>query len=111
MIPRPPGTTRTDTLFPYTTLFRSRDGAKLAASNMRITGPPDPVRGVAGALFRIGIAWGGRGNLLRSAHDTGTELAASRTTVPPILPPFPLRFAPLQRRQKDRKSTRLNSSH
>src|SRR3546814_6090632 len=64
-----------------------------------ISGPPDPVRGVAEALFRIGIAWGGRGNLLRSAHDTGTELAASRTTVPPILPPFPLRFAPLQRRQ------------
>src|SRR3546814_5265171 len=82
-----------------------RDGAKLAASNMRITGPPDPVRGVAEALFRIGIAWGGRGNLLRSAHDTGTELAASRTTVPPILPPFPLRFAPLQRRQRSEEHT------
>src|SRR3546814_17646953 len=25
MIPRPPRSTRTDTLFPYTTLFRSRD--------------------------------------------------------------------------------------
>src|SRR3546814_11186375 len=72
-----------------------RDGAKLAASNMRITGPPDTVRGVAEALFRIGIAWGGRGNQLRSAHDTGTTLAPSRTTVPPILPPFPPRFAHL----------------
>src|SRR3546814_16814982 len=27
MIRRPPRSTRTDTLFPYTTLFRSRDGA------------------------------------------------------------------------------------
>src|SRR3546814_6861487 len=27
MIPRPPRTTRTDTLFPYTTLFRSTPGA------------------------------------------------------------------------------------
>src|SRR3546814_10556964 len=27
MIPRPPRSTRTDTLFPYTTLFRSRRGA------------------------------------------------------------------------------------
>src|SRR3546814_4646323 len=26
MIPRPPRSTRTDTLFPYTTLFRSQDG-------------------------------------------------------------------------------------
>src|SRR3546814_7878767 len=32
MIRRPPRSTRTDTLFPYTTLFRSGDGeAKLAA--------------------------------------------------------------------------------
>src|SRR3546814_7003453 len=28
MIRRPPRSTRTDTLFPYTTLFRSREGAK-----------------------------------------------------------------------------------
>src|SRR3546814_10668235 len=27
MIPRPPWSTRTDTLFPYTTLFRSKHGA------------------------------------------------------------------------------------
>src|SRR3546814_5501831 len=29
MIRRPPRSTRTDTLFPYTTLFRSRGGARL----------------------------------------------------------------------------------
>src|SRR3546814_1347031 len=31
MIPRPPRTTRTDTLFPYTTLFRSQSDAYTAA--------------------------------------------------------------------------------
>src|SRR3546814_3353063 len=30
MIPRPPRSTRTDTLFPYTTLFRSVDGKRQA---------------------------------------------------------------------------------
>src|SRR3546814_12560367 len=30
MIRRPPGSTRTDTLFPYTTLFRSHNAAPLA---------------------------------------------------------------------------------
>src|SRR3546814_8174948 len=29
MIRRPPRSTRTDTLFPYTTLFRSRDGGEI----------------------------------------------------------------------------------
>src|SRR3546814_2908494 len=32
MIRRPPRSTRTDTLFPYTTLFRSRTGADVVAS-------------------------------------------------------------------------------
>src|SRR3546814_582947 len=37
MLRRPPGATRTDTLFPYTTLFRSPDGGGLALH-------PGPVR-------------------------------------------------------------------
>src|SRR3546814_7482646 len=35
MIRRPPRSTRTDTLFPYTTLFRSKGGAWLAAPSVR----------------------------------------------------------------------------
>src|SRR3546814_13874819 len=35
MIRRPPGSTRTDTLFPYTTLFRSRRALDEAASGCR----------------------------------------------------------------------------
>src|SRR3546814_1056478 len=35
MIRRPPRTTRTDTLFPYTTLFRSRNGQSAAEHDMK----------------------------------------------------------------------------
>src|SRR3546814_2439716 len=35
MIRRPPRSTRTDTLFPYTTLFRSRAGDAAAARSLR----------------------------------------------------------------------------
>src|SRR3546814_8849893 len=38
MIRRPPRSTRTDTLFPYTTLFRSHP--KVRASNYRPSAPP-----------------------------------------------------------------------
>src|SRR3546814_13229146 len=36
MIRRPPRSTRTDTLFPYTTLFRSRRSAPTCASSRRL---------------------------------------------------------------------------
>src|SRR3546814_20493277 len=35
MIPRPPRSTRTDTLFPYTTLFRSRTARTVAVGAIR----------------------------------------------------------------------------
>src|SRR3546814_5717081 len=35
MIRRPPGSTRTDTRFPYTTLFRSRDPALIGRLRLR----------------------------------------------------------------------------
>src|SRR3546814_19388419 len=44
MIPRPPRSTRTDTLFPYTTLFRSgpdtkwRNGPRTALAHARLSG-------------------------------------------------------------------------
>src|SRR3546814_2052173 len=64
MIRRPPRSTRTDTLFPYTTLFRSRsncgvpmpdekqDGRKLQVANAR---PEDSGRGLA-RLSRMTMA-------------------------------------------------------
>src|SRR3546814_13608701 len=47
MIRRPPRSTRTDTLFPYTTLFRSRHGPEPAAVRV-----PEPRRGGAGRRQR-----------------------------------------------------------
>src|SRR3546814_19635256 len=35
MLRRPPGSTRTDTLFPYTTLFRSPDGDTVSLSSLK----------------------------------------------------------------------------
>src|SRR3546814_19761361 len=42
MIRRPPRSTRTDTLFPYTTLFRSADYAAMGADFMTIADLDDP---------------------------------------------------------------------
>src|SRR3546814_9736427 len=54
MIRRPPGSTRTDTLFPYTTLFRSDPGA----CRPRAAGPPARPPGGRDRLER-GRAGGG----------------------------------------------------
>src|SRR3546814_3646210 len=42
MIRRPPRSTRTDTLFPYTTLFRSRPAGPGVAAALATTRPHDP---------------------------------------------------------------------
>src|SRR3712207_7152181 len=80
MIRRPPRST----LFPYTTLFRSAEGARRAR----------PV-GAAGGHARAGGAVG-RGAARRGVHSAGAA-----------------RHRPVGRRAggADRKSTRLNSSH
>src|SRR3546814_19593015 len=100
MIRRPPRSTRTDTLFPYTTLFRSvaqyRD-ARLAGdedeTGKRVPRSNNTVRlelALLGHLFTIAIKEWGIGlpfnpvsNIRRPAPGAG----------------------------RDRKSTRLNSSH
>src|SRR3546814_12863705 len=100
MIRRPPRSTRTDTLFPYTTLFRSSEGAAdgrrpgedpPSLRNCPRTcdgGPDDPIS--------LRHAWRGKarqtavgGGSVRSADDKACD----------DLPAL------------DRKSTRLNSSH
>src|SRR3546814_12097773 len=90
MIRRPPRSTRTDTLFPYTTLFRSEAGGRSAA----------PSSGLAAGCLQAT-----RANGRASARATARELRAkgvrtiglSRTVVGALW--------------ADRKSTRLNSSH
>src|SRR3546814_17438599 len=82
MIRRPPGSTRTDTLFPYTTLFRSA----IIASQAVITGAYSMTQQAVqlGLFPRIDIR-------------RTSETQAGQIFVPWV--------------NKDRKSTRLNSSH
>src|SRR3546814_14246609 len=98
MLRRPPRYTRTDTLFPYTTLFRSvnlpRDNKMAAPRYQDITGNKVALLSSTdgGALVRV-IAGDIAGHA--GPGSTYTPIALSHTTVAP----------------GDRKSTRLNSSH
>src|SRR3546814_12296701 len=97
MIRRPPRSTRTDTLVPYTTLVRSRSRADneyrlcfwYAAADRRCTD-------VFGVGARIGDC-GEPGRNRRELSDTKL--------------PYDRRTRRLARNDPDRKSTRLNSSH
>src|SRR3546814_15967447 len=84
MIPQPPRSTRTDTLFPYTTLFRSEG-----------LGPP--------ALRR-------RRPYLHRPHRQRPS-AEARPVPPALARGCPDGGETPPRREGDRKSTRLNSSH
>src|SRR3546814_3904091 len=63
MIRRPPRATRTDTLFPYTTLFRSECGGgrrallprrrRVSASCAGLGRPPDPARRVPDRVYAL----------------------------------------------------------
>src|SRR3546814_20775972 len=90
MIRRPPRSTRTDTLFPYTTLFRS--GRHLSRRR----------RGIA-ALARGRASPGGVFVRIGGGAETAVRQYRSRRPVPPVRWLF--------RYRGDRKSTRLNSSH
>src|SRR3546814_14416468 len=109
MIRRPPRSTRTDTLFPYTPLFRSvRLGARLVhdrleprfdllvAVRIRVR---DVVRNIADR-GRLAVQAGNRGlHRTTDRHNTASWLeirfGQNRASGVPV----------------DRKSTRLNSSH
>src|SRR3546814_14077010 len=100
MFRRPPRSTRTDTLFPYTTLFRSD----------RITFA-DPIRNESYSAFAqftyhlpflegVSVTAGGRQN-----HDR-RELTTRNLTSTGVCRLLDSNSVPL-----DRKSTRLNSRH
>src|SRR3546814_3814841 len=66
MIRRPPRSTRTDTLFPYTTLFRSALQQGAGAPHVRHSGAGQVRDGVSGLVAGVG-----------SRHD-GAELGVRR---------------------------------
>src|SRR3546814_19357838 len=82
MIRRPPRSTRTDTLFPYTTLFRSIDGQQDAGDVAR-HGARQEDRGIAAfpidALAPQRNQPAHRVDLLRAAPLPGSRLDRTRT--------------------------------
>src|SRR3546814_1370545 len=114
MIRRPPRSTRTDTLFPYTTLFRSLGftvgslligcaaGAFFAGRLADLMGRRN-VMLIAAALFVVGALIQGLTSvhaLFVAARFAG-GMAVGAASV----------LSPLYISEVDRKSTRLNSSH
>src|SRR3546814_13143371 len=55
MIRRPPRSTRTDTLFPYTTLFRSADGLMLLPPMVYVPKPHELAAHFRGVAERTGL--------------------------------------------------------
>src|SRR3546814_13786527 len=90
MIRRPPRSTLTDTLFPYTTLFRSDGGHGIR--EQRQDGQRDVVEGQAGRDVEF-----------HEAQVYGQAVEAAQAVVPA--------GDRVPAKGKDRKSTRLNSSH
>src|SRR3546814_3185094 len=110
MIRRPPRSTRTDTLFPYTTLFRSHGSFRSAAAALDIS-QSTVTRRVQLLERRLGVA------LFERSRSGARPTAAGALFIREAA------FGAEQLRQaiaevtaglrggKDRKSTRLNSSH
>src|SRR3546814_13106597 len=92
MIRRPPRSTRTDTLFPYTTLFRSNLDVVRLRGNARIV--EGGRRSLAGEYFE---------------YDLKTDKVSRGGPVRISI--LPSKSKPDDAEAGDRKSTRLNSSH
>src|SRR3546814_8288126 len=121
MIRRPPRSTRTDTLFPYTTLFRSlavaeimrRAGVPAGVVNVVNSSDPGPLcSGIlhdprVRKLSFTGSTEVGR-ILLRQAAD---QVISSSMELGGNAPFLVLDDADIDEALEDRESTRLNSSH
>src|SRR3546814_18236607 len=118
MIRRPPRSTRTDTLFPYTTLFRSQRQGK-TSFYMKCTGEEAIAVAAAYALHRDDMCF-------PSYRQQGLLIARGWPLIDMMNQIYSNRADRLQGKQlpimysskeasffsiSDRKSTRLNSSH
>src|SRR3546814_9081085 len=103
MIRRPPRSTRTDTLFPYTTLFRSPEEMPVALLLGRGGDGMDLV------IARVPL----RGHALDDAALARRIPSLQQDDAAPVVDDVRDLYLgePLLQLGKDRKSTRLNSSH
>src|SRR3546814_6665553 len=91
MIRRPPRSTRTDTLFPYTTLFRSPAGRRVLRRPHGLDGAHPALHGGRGPMGG-GPVPGGAGSLDRPGAATGAGdgrgLAGPGLSVPDVIVPL-----------------------
>src|SRR3546814_3427910 len=106
MVRRPPRSTRTDTLFPYTTLFRAgSDGSGIRLVLMLVLSFPGVFAEQAASLRIDGP--------VPASREPGRQGAPAGGADPPQFPAVSRTTAAASGRpaRGDRKSTRLNSSH
>src|SRR3546814_13470368 len=105
MIRRPPRSTRTDTPFPYTTLFRSKEMAIVLIDDAVAAGArTHKACGVLGITDRTLRRWRGAETLTDRRKGATRKPSAQALTEQE-------RERILAVCNRDRKSTRLNSSH
>src|SRR3546814_18081464 len=100
MIRRPPRSTLTDTLFPYTTLFRSEEKTDLIEFSYSYPAEAARIPGLAAWLDSD-----------RAAQRGALVVAAERDKAAAEKNDFPYHAHSHLETWQDRKSTRLNSSH
>src|SRR3546814_16752082 len=102
MIRRPPRSTRTDTLFPYTTLFRSEVKASIVAESYSGQETACAVARRHGLAPSQLFAW--RRDLRKKLEDQGLTLPATPAFVPAVIEPLPSGDpAPVARRGRRRR--------
>src|SRR3546814_11172614 len=113
-IRRPPRSTRTDTLFPYTTLFRSggERRRRLAAGNQMAAGDENLADPARDGRFDAGIAKVERREPFGRTRRRNLRFTFTQGRGRHVRTPAPGdTFGDEPSGAQDRKSTRLNSSH
>src|SRR3546814_11332878 len=112
MIRRPPRSTRTDTLFPYTTLFRSWEGRYITVQQQGTWEYVSRARGIhAAVILAIEEAADGRHVILVEQYRVPLKRHCLELPAGLVGDEGVAEVTESAAQREDRKSTRLNSSH